>query len=186
MLLPIFAKDILEVGPIGNGILRASPAVGGLLMASWLSTNDFVKRDAGTKLFVAVAVFGLAIALFGLSTSIYLSIFLLAISGAADMVSVVIRHTLVQGETPSELRGRVSSVNAMAISCSTEFGHMRAGTFGWLFGAGPAAVIGGLAAVGCAILWPRMFPVLRDRDHLVEERPPPPQGPAEKLKQAGA
>lgn len=186
MLLPIFARDILDVGSAGAGILRAAPAIGGLMMAAWLSNNHYVKRGSGTKLFASVAIYGTFIALFGLSTNIYLSVLLLAFSGAADMVSVVIRHTLVQAETPNELRGRVSAVNAMMISSSTELGNIRTGVFAGLFGAGPAAVIGGLAAVACAFLWPRMFPVLRDRDHLVEEQPSMPVPGSEKVKQAGS
>jgi MFS family permease len=186
LLLPVFAKDILQIGPEGLGILRSAPAVGGILMAIWLSNNDYVKRDSGTKLFVSVGLFGLVLALFGLSTNVYLSILLLVLSGAVDMVSVVIRHTLVQSETPDELRGRVSSVNAVFITSSTELGNIRAGIFAGLFGAAPAAVIGGLVSIGLSLLWPKLFPELRARDHLVDPVVEMAKAEAKAAKQASA
>jgi hypothetical protein len=167
-LLPIFAKDILHVGPVGLGLLRAAPAVGALAMAMWLTHNQFVERNAGTKLFAAIAVFGLAIAAFGVSQSFVLSILLLVVVGAADMVSVVIRHTMVQAETPDGLRGRVSAVNSLFITSASELGQLRAGMMAGLIGAVPTVVIGGLAAAGLYLVWPRLFPGLARRDHLVE------------------
>jgi len=167
-LLPIFAKDIFHVGPEGLGVLRAAPAIGALSMAMWLTHNRFVHRDTGTKLFAAIAVFGLAIAAFGVSQSFVLSILLLVVVGAADMVSVVIRHTMVQAETPDGLRGRVSAVNSLFITSASELGQLRAGVMAGLIGAVPTVVIGGLAAAGLYLLWPRLFPELARRDHLVE------------------
>ena len=178
VLLPIFAKDILQVGPHGLGLLRAAPAVGAVLMALWLANNDFVRRGTGRKLFAAIGLFGLATALFGVSRSFPVSLLLLAIVGASDMISVVIRHTMVQAETPDQLRGRVAAVNSMFLSSSSELGQARAGAVAGLIGAGPAVVIGGLLAASLALIWPRLFPGLAARDHLVE--PPDPVGPAGK------
>lgn len=173
VLLPIFAKDILGVGAVGLGFLRAAPAAGAVLMALWLSRNDFVKRGTGRKLFTTVAIYGIATALFGWSTSFALSLALLVVVGASDMVSVVIRHTMVQAETPDELRGRVAAVNSLFLSSSSELSQTRAGAMAGLLGAGPAVVIGGLMAASLAILWPRLFPGLAARDHLVEPAPDP-------------
>ena len=170
VLLPIFAKDILAVGPVGLGILRAAPAVGAIGIAIWLSKNNsFVQRNAGVRLFQTVAVFGAATCCFGLSTSLVVSLLCLIVVGASDMVSVVIRHTMVQSETPDELRGRVSAVNAMFTSSSGELGQLRAGLIAGILGASSAVVIGGVTVVGLAWLWPQLFPGLRERDHLVEE-----------------
>ena len=170
ILLPIFAKDILHVGPIGLGILRAAPAVGAIGMAMWLANNDFVQRNAGARLFRTVAVFGAAIFCFGLSSSLLLSLLCLVVVGASDMISVVIRHTMVQAETPDDLRGRVSAVNTMFISSSSELGQLRAGVFAGLLGAAPAVMLGGLTVIGLSCLWPKLFPGLRRRDHLVEDQ----------------
>ncbi len=168
LLLPIFAKDVLDVGPVGLGLLRAAPAVGAIAMAIWLANNDYVQRHAGSRLFATIAVYGLATAAFGLSGNFLLSLACLAVVGAADMISVVIRHTLVQTETPDALRGRVSAVNSLFISASSELGQLRAGVVAGFLGAVPAVVIGGLAAIGMAVLWPRLFPDLARRDNLVE------------------
>lgn len=172
-LLPIFAKDILNVGPFGLGLLRSSPAVGALLMAMVLANRPFVQRHAGTRLFQFVGIYGLATLCFGLSQNLFLSIACLVAAGAADMVSVVIRHTMVQAETADALRGRVAAVNSLFISTSSELGQLRAGVVAGFFGAVPAVVAGGLGAVIVAVLWARLFPALRDRDHLVEQRPEP-------------
>ena len=170
VLLPIFAKDILAVGPVGLGILRAAPAVGAIAMAMWLSSNNaIVQRNAGVRLFQTVAVFGAATFCFGVSTSLVLSLLCLIVVGASDMVSVVIRHTMVQSETPDALRGRVSAVNAMMTSSSGELGQLRAGIIAGLVGASWAVMLGGLSVIGLAWAWPHLFPGLRDRDHLVEE-----------------
>jgi MFS family permease len=169
VLLPIFAKDILEVGALGLGFLRAAPAVGAVLMALWLANNDYVKRGTGRKLFATIAVYGLAVAAFGLSASFWLSLVLLVVVGASDMISVVIRHTMVQAETPDDLRGRVAAVNSLFISSSSEMSQARAGFMAGMIGASWAVVIGGLMAASLAWVWPRLFPGLAARDHLVEE-----------------
>ena len=158
-LLPMFAKDILHVGPLGLGLLRASPAVGALLM-SVLLTRWPVRRKTGRLLMVSVAVYGLATLLFGLSTSASLSMVALAITGAADMVSVVIRQTLVQLETPDAMRGRVSAVNSVFIGASNQLGEFESGaTAAWLGPVG-SVLLGGAGVLLVAALWPRLFPAL--------------------------
>ncbi|MFM1813495.1 MAG: hypothetical protein RLZ98_190 [Pseudomonadota bacterium] len=169
ILLPIYAKDILHVGPVGHGFLRTAPAVGALLMAMWLANNQFVKRQSGAKMLISVGVFGVATLVFGFSYSFYLSLLALAIVGASDMVSVVIRHTLIQADTPNELRGRVSSVNSLFTSASSELGRARAGLLAGLFGPVASVAIGGIAALAITALWPVLFKDLWRRDHLVEE-----------------
>jgi MFS family permease len=166
-LLPIFAKDILHVGPEGLGILRSAPAAGALLMGAVLSRHNFVERKAGPRMFMCVFVFALSNLAFGLSTSFFLSLLALAIMGAADTASVVIRITLVQGETPDHLRGRVAAVSSLCTSFSNEIGQFRAGTMAHFIGAVPATVIGGLGAFVVALAWRHWFPALRERDHLV-------------------
>lgn len=168
VLLPIFAKDILHVGAVGLGFLRAAPAAGAVVMALWLANNDYVKRGTGRKLFAAIGIYGLATVGFGFSTSFVLSLACLVVVGASDMISVVIRHTMVQAETPDDLRGRVAAVNSLFLSSSSELGQFRAGTIAGLIGAGPAVVIGGFLAAALSLLWPRLFPGLAARDHLVE------------------
>jgi len=170
-LLPIFAKDILHVGPWGLGLLRSAPAIGALLMAAALANHPFVKRNSGPKLFQFVIIYGLATLCFGLSENLYLSIACLVVAGAADMVSVVIRHTLVQAETSDALRGRVAAVNSLFTNTSGELGQLRAGVIAGFFGSVPTVIFGGLAAIGVAMLWARLFPDLRHRDSLVEEKP---------------
>jgi MFS family permease len=169
-LLPIFAKDILSVGPFGLGLLRSAPAVGALLMAIALAHRPFVQRNSGTRLFQFVTVYGLATLCFGLSENLFLSIVCLVVAGAADMVSVVIRHTMVQAETADTVRGRVAAVNTLFITTSGELGQLRAGVVAGFFGAVPTVIAGGMAAVMVAFLWARLFPALRDRDQLVEEK----------------
>ncbi len=164
-LLPIFARDILKVGPWGLGFLRAAPAAGAALMAVWLARNP-IERRVGRKMFVAVAVFGVATIVFGLSKSFPLSLAALVLLGGADMVSVVIRQTLVQLSTPAEMRGRVSAVNVVFIGASNELGEFESGLTAALFGTVPAVVIGGAGTLGVVALWNRMFPELRDADRL--------------------
>src|SRR5262245_29761468 len=173
LLLPIFAKDVLHVGAVGLGLLRAAPAAGAVVMALWLANNDYVARGTGRKLFGTIAVFGAATACFGLSQSFLFSLACLFVVGASDMISVVIRHTMVQAETPDGLRGRVAAVNSLFLSASSELGQFRAGAVAGLLGAVPAVVIGGLCAAGLSIVWPRLFPSLADRDYLVEPETPP-------------
>ena len=135
-LLPIVARDILQTGPWGLGLLRSAPAVGAVLMSLYLAWRPIDSR-VGVKVFAAVAVFGAMIVLFGLSHSLWLSVIALAVMGAADMISVVIRQTLVQLETPDEMRGRVSAVNSIFISTSNQLGEFRAGLVASLIGAAP-------------------------------------------------
>ena len=166
-LLPIFAKDVLQVGPEGLGILRSAPAAGALLMGAVLARYNFMERHAGPRMFQAVLIFGLANLGFGLSESFMLSFLYLAVLGAADTASVVVRITLVQAETPDDLRGRVAAVGSLCTSFSNEIGQFRAGAIAGLLGAVPATVIGGLGAIAIALLWQRWFPALGRRDHLV-------------------
>ncbi len=168
VLLPIFAKDVLQVGAVGLGLLRAAPAAGAVLMALWLANSNYVERGTGKKLFATISVYGLATMFFGISTSFLVSLACLFVVGASDMISVVIRHTMVQAETPDDLRGRVAAVNSLFISSASELGQFRAGSVAGLIGAVPAVVIGGIFAVGLSYLWPLLFPDLARRDHLVE------------------
>jgi MFS family permease len=166
-LLPIFAKDILQVGPGGLGLLRAAPAVGALLMSVAL-TRWPVRRRSGPLLLGAVAVYGVAMLAFGLSTAFLLSMAALAVSGAADMVSVVIRQTLVQLETPDAMRGRVSAVNSVFIGASNQLGEFESGATAALLGPVGSVVLGGLGTLVVAGLWLRLFPALAQRDALVQ------------------
>ena len=159
-LLPVYARDILHVGPEGLGIMRGAPALGAALVALWLSFRP-VERNVGIKMLWAVVVFGAATIGFGLSTHLGLSLVMLFVLGAADMVSVFIRSTLVQLHTPDAMRGRVSSISGLAISASNELGEMRAGTFAALMGTVGAVVIGGAGAIIVTGLWAWLFPELR-------------------------
>lgn len=164
-LLPIFAKDIFQAGPLGLGILRSAPAVGAVvtaLLLAWFSLNHKV----GLRMFQAVAAFGLATIGFGLSTSIWAALPFLVVLGAADMVSVYIRSTLVQLETPDEMRGRVSAVNSMFIGASNELGQFESGVLAAFMGPVGAVLFGGVGALGVTALWMRLFPSLRRRDTL--------------------
>ena len=164
-LLPIFAKDILHTGPWGLGLLRAAPAVGALLMSLAL-TRWPPQRRVGRTLLAAVAVYGLSMLVFGLSTSVLLSMLALAVSGAADMVSVVIRMTLVQLETPDEMRGRVSAVNSIFIGASNQLGEFESGvTAAWLGPVG-SVLLGGVGTLLVALSWVRLFPALAGRDRM--------------------
>ena len=167
-LLPIFAKDILHTGPWGLGVLRSAPAVGALLMSLAL-TRWPVRRHTGPVLMGAVAVFGAATVGFGLSTSFVPALLALAVTGAADMVSVVIRSTLVQLETPDAMRGRVSAVNSVFIGASNQLGEFESGASAALLGPVPSVVLGGLGTLLVAGLWLRVFPALATRDQLVRE-----------------
>lgn len=159
-LLPVFARDILEVGPWGLGMLRAAPGIGALLMAIWLGWRP-LKDHAGLAMFVAVGLFGVAHVVFGWSDIVWLSALALAATGATDMISVYVRETLIQLNTPNALRGRVGAVNFVFIGASNELGAFRAGMMaGWL-GAVPAVVLGGFGAVFIAFAWAYLFPELR-------------------------
>ena len=165
-LLPMFAKDILHVGPLGLGFLRGAPAVGALMMSIVL-TRWPARRRVGPLMLGAVAVYGIATFVFGVSTNFGLSMVALAVTGAADMISVVIRQTLVQLETPDAMRGRVSAVNSLFIGASNQLGEFESGaTAAWL---GPvvSVVLGGVGVLLVAGLWPRLFPALSRRDALL-------------------
>ena len=166
-LLPMFAKDVLMVGPWGLGLLRAAPAGGALLM-SILLTRWPLRRRTGAWLLGAVAVYGLVTLVFGLSTNFVLSLAALAIGGAADMVSIVVRQTLVQLETPDVMRGRVSAVNSVFIGASNQLGEFESGaTAAWLGPVG-SVVLGGVGTLLVAVLWWRWFPQLARRDRLTK------------------
>lgn len=166
-LMPIFARDVFHVGPWGLGLLRSMPAVGALIMAIVLAHSSLLARRAGLRMLQAVGVFGLATIGFGLSTNFGLTLVLLAILGAADMVSVVVRQTLVQAETPDELRGRVAAVNTVFIGASNELGEFESGTLAWLVGPSAAVVMGGIGTFMLAVFWRSWFPDLAQRDALV-------------------
>jgi MFS family permease len=169
-LLPIYAKEILQTGPEGLGVLRSAIAIGEIAAGLVLSVAPF-NRAVGKRLFIAVAVFGLANLVFSLSHWFWLSCVALAVAGAADMVSVYVRNALVQFSTPDDMRGRVSAVNMLFIGSSNELGEFRAGTSAAWFGAIPAAVLGGLCTLGIAAGWTRLFPSLRKVESFEEAGP---------------
>lgn len=173
-LLPIFARDILHTGPWGLGLLRAAPAVGALLMSVALARHA-LKRRVGLVMFTSVAGFGAATIVFALSQSLLLSLLALAVLGALDMVSMVIRGTLVQLETPDAMRGRVSAVNSIFINTSNQLGEFESGILAAFVGAVGAAAIGGVGTLVVVALWMVFFPTLRDRQTLQEEPTPPRQ-----------
>lgn len=164
-LLPIFARDILHTGPLGLGLLRAAPAVGALTMSIVLARWP-LQRHVGARLLAAVAVFGLATLGFGLSSSFWLSMLMLAVTGAADNISVVTRLTLTQLETPDEMRGRVAAVNAIFIGASNQLGEFESGMTAAAFGAVGSVVLGGVGSVAIAALWWKWFPQLARRDRM--------------------
>ena len=166
-LLPIYAKDVLHTGPWGLGLLRGAPAAGALLMGILLARIP-LQRHVGRRMFVSVAIFGIATVVFGLSRDFTLSLIALAVSGGADMVSVVIRQTLVQLDTPDAMRGRVSAVNSTFIGASNELGEFRAGTVAEWIGPIGAVVAGGAGALVAAALWFRWFPGLAHRDRMMD------------------
>ena len=159
-LFPVYARDILEVGETGLAQLAMAPAVGAALTALWFSFRP-LKTNVGPKMLWAVAVFGLATVVFGLSKTMPLSLAMLFIIGAADMFSVYIRQSLIQLHTPDDKRGRVSSVSLLTISASNEFGDFFSGSLAFLFGPVIAVVGGGVGAIATVALWSRIFPVLR-------------------------
>jgi len=169
-LLPIFAKDILDVGPTGLGLLRTAPAIGSFAAALAIARYP-VRRRAGPTLFFVVAAFGCCMIIFGLSRVMWLSMLALALGGAFDLVSVVLRSTILPLVTPDELRGRVTAVEMVFISASNELGAFESGVAAALVGAVPAVVIGGVATVVVAAVWWRLFPSLARVDRLDELRP---------------
>ncbi|MFZ6048136.1 MFS transporter [Pseudomonas sp. CR3202] len=164
-LLPVFAKDILLTGPWGLGLLRSAPAVGALLMSFWLARFP-IERNVGRIMFTSVGVFGVATIAFGLSTSFWFSLAVLAVLGAADMISMVIRGAFVQLHTPDEMRGRVSAVNGLFIGASNQLGEFESGVTAAWFGTVPAVVMGGVGTLLVTGLWIRLFPSLAQRDRL--------------------
>jgi len=167
-LLPIYAKDVLVTGPWGLGLLRSAPAIGALTISVWLAHHQ-IKRRVGHVLFIAVAAFGLATVAFAFSTSLVLSMLALAVYGAGDAVSVVIRHSLVQTRTPHEMLGRVLAVNFMFTGTSGTLGEFRAGAVAALFGAFTSVLVGGVGAIVVALLWMKIFPELRRTDTIQGE-----------------
>lgn len=164
-LLPIYARDILHVGPEGLGLLRGAPAVGALVVSLILARWP-MQRHVGHRLLLAVGVFGLATVVFGLSESFWLSMLALAVTGAADNISVVTRLTLMQMETPDDMRGRVAAVNGIFIGASNQLGEFESGaTAAWLGPVG-SVVFGGIGTMVVAVLWLRLFPQLAHRDRM--------------------
>jgi MFS family permease len=164
-LLPIYARDILHTTSVGLGVLRTAPGFGATICALLLSVFP-LERRVGPWLFAGVGVFGAATVVFGLSTSIVVSVIALILLGAGDMVSVYLRHLLVQLETPDEIRGRVSAVNAVFIGASNELGEFESGITAAWFGTVRAVVLGGIATMLVAAMWARWFPQLRRMDRL--------------------
>ncbi|TIW24435.1 MAG: MFS transporter [Mesorhizobium sp.] len=164
-LLPVYARDILELGPWGLGLLRSAPGIGAICVAVWLAGHP-IRDHAGKIMLGFVGLFGAVTVLFGVSTIAWLSILALALLGATDMFSVYIRETLIQLWTPDDVRGRVNAVNQVFVGASNEVGEFRAGTMAALIGTVPAVVIGGIGAVAVAGLWAWLFPALRRVRHL--------------------
>ncbi|HUR43879.1 MAG TPA: MFS transporter, partial [Aestuariivirga sp.] len=164
-LMPIYARDILEVGPWGLGLLRAAPGIGAVTVALWLAKFP-IRDNAGIILFLFVGGFGLFTVVFGLSTWVPLSIAALALMGACDMVSVYVRETLMQLWTPDNVRGRVTAVNRVFIGASNELGEFRAGVVAAWIGAVAAVALGGAGTMAVAFLWARWFPELRKAQRL--------------------
>jgi MFS family permease len=168
-LLPIYARDILFASPRGLGLLRSAPAVGAFLASLYLARFP-LRHKVGRKMFNSVALFGAATIVFALSTSMLLSFVALIILGGADMLSVVIRSSLVQLDTPDEMRGRVSAVNAVFIGASNQLGEFESGITAAWFGVVPAAALGGVGTLLVVGLWRNLFPQLAGRDRLLPER----------------
>jgi MFS family permease len=164
-LLPVYAKDILDVGALGNGFLRAAPAVGAAVTGLWLGMRPLNQRT-GHWMFGCVALFGAATIVFGLSTNFLVSLVALVVLGASDMVSVFVRSTLIQAATPDAMRGRVSAVSMLFVGASNELGEFESGGTAHLFGVVPAVVVGGLGTLGVVGLWMWLFPDLRKVDRL--------------------
>ena len=159
-MLPVFARDILQVGPEGLGLMRGAPAVGAAAVAAWLSWKP-LENDVGVKMLWAVVAFGAATVAFALSQSFAFSMAMLALLGAADMISVFVRNSLIQLNTPDSMRGRVSAISGLAISASNELGEFRAGLMAGVLGAVGAVAFGGVGAIVVTALWAAIFPELR-------------------------
>ena len=164
-LLPIYARDILHTGPWGLGLLRSSPALGALVTALWLARHP-LNRRVGRVMFTAVAIFGLATMVFGISKWLPLSMAALVVLGASDMISVVVRQTLVQLDTPDDMRGRVGAVNSVFIGASNQLGEFESGVTAALLGPVGAVLLGGFGTLVVVAAWMRLFPALSGRDRL--------------------
>lgn len=158
-LLPVYASDILKIGPLGLGLLRSAPAVGALITSAFLAKRP-LKRNEGVKMFIAVIFFGFFTIIFAVSTSFLLSLASLVLLGASDVVSVVVRLTLIQLQTPDNMRGRVNAVNSMFIGTSNQLGEFESGLTASLFGVVPAVLLGGIGSIIVAFLWMKLFPEL--------------------------
>ena len=167
-LLPIFAHDLLRTGPRGLGALRAAPAFGALAVSVWLTFRPVLRRP-GVLMFLGVAVYGASTVIFGLSRNLFLSMAALMVVGASDMVSVVIRSSMLQLATPASMRGRVSAVNSLFVGASNELGEFESGVTAQWWGAVRAVVAGGLGALAITGIWSVLFPRLRRIDQLTEE-----------------
>lgn len=164
-LLPIFAKDILQVGPDGLGLLRAAPAAGAALVSIGLGLRP-LSRHLGPAMFAGVAIYGVFTIVFALSVNYWLSLACLAILGAADMISVFVRQSLIQLQTPDHMRGRVSAVSMLFIGASNELGEFESGVMAWLMGAVAATLVGGVGTLAVVALWMALFPALRRVDRV--------------------
>jgi MFS family permease len=164
-MLPVYAKDVLHVGPEGFGLLRAAPAVGAAAMAFYLAAVA-IRRKAGIIMFVSVGLFAIGTIVFGLSKIVWLSVAALAVLGAADMISVYIRQTLIQLATPDHMRGRVATVSSLFIGASNELGEFRGGVVARFIGPVAAVVWGGVGALAVTVVWAKLFPALRKADRL--------------------
>ncbi|BFT72674.1 hypothetical protein PAENIP36_41160 [Paenibacillus sp. P36] len=166
--MPIFSQDILHTGPWGLGLMRTAPAIGALLMSIVLVYYP-LKKAVGYILFAALAVFGLATMLFAVSSHLFVSLVALFFIGASDVISVIIRSSLVQLQTPDEMRGRVNAVNSLFIGTSNQLGEFESGTLAGFIGAVPAVFVGGLGTLAIAGLWMYLFPSLRKMRTLSEQ-----------------
>jgi hypothetical protein len=173
-LLPVFARDILHVGPGGLGVLRSTFAAGAIVTSLVLAQLPEARQPhAGRALFGGVALFGMGALVFGSSTELYLSMAALALMGAGDSLSVFVRASVVQLASPDDMRGRVSAIHVLFVGCTNELGEFRAGLLASLVGAAPAALLGGLGTLAIVALWARLFPALRKVDRLSEVHPTP-------------
>jgi MFS family permease len=170
-LLPIYARDILQTGPEGLGLLRSSPAIGALMVSAFLARTP-LKRNAGKLMFAAVTVYGLSTIVFGLSSWLWLSMAALAVYGGADAISVVVRHSLVQTRTPNEMLGRVMAVNSLFTGTTSNLGQFESGAVAALLGVVPSVLIGGVGAIMIMFLWTRLFPDLVRVQSVVPEKDP--------------
>jgi hypothetical protein len=166
-LLPVFARDILHTGPIGLGILRSATAVGAAATAFALARRP-LERHAGHRMFAAVAVFGVATIIFGLSRDFFLTLAALAVLGASDMISVYVRSALIQFATPDAMRGRVNSVSMLFVGASNELGAFESGVTASWFGTVPAVILGGIGTLAIVAIWMWLFPPLRTVDRLTD------------------